>query len=362
MVFFLVNEKLFTLLLVLYLALVFLTNGLTLHLNEFVDFKSIAVITSFIFLSRALDASGIFPNLAIKLIGLARSSLKLFMLLLLFMTAASAALIMNDASLFIYIPLTASICTLFSLPLSLMATLITLSANIGSSLTPFGNPQNIIIWQHYGIPFHEFIINLLPFFAIAFSILTIYALLLLKSSKQRVLSPPPPLKISKRLLIPSLVLLPINVALAQTGMQYMALALTASVMILLNKNIVVKADYVLIAIFVLMFADFGGIAYFLQEMKVFPTFSGGTSILLFSALLSQGVSNVPATLMLINNVKNWVPLAVGVNLGGVGLVTGSLANLITLRLSRIGWREYHKFALPYFLALLLLMLVVFWLK
>ena len=57
-------------------------------------------------------------------------------------------------------------------------------------------------------------------------------------------------------------------------------------------------------------------------MKVFPTLTGGIYVLLFSASLSQGVSNIPATLMLMNNVRDWVPLAVGVNLDGAGLVNG----------------------------------------
>jgi len=358
-VIFLVNEKLFTFLLILYFALISLTKGYVLLLSEFVDYKSIAVITSFIFLSRALDASGIFPNLATKLMGLARSSLKMLIMLLLLMTAISASLIMNDASLFIYIPLVISISNIYGSPLPILVTLITLAANIGSSLTPFGNPQNIIIWQHYHVSFYKFIINLLPFFTIAFSLVVVYALTLLRGCRHRISSPPPPIKVNKRLLVTSLILLPIDVVLVQTGMQFMALALTTFIMLLLHKDIVVKADYVLIAVFILMFADFGGIAYFLQEMRILPMLTGGAYVLLISALLSQGISNVPATLILMNNVRDWVPLTVGVNLGGVGLAIGSLANLITLRLSRIRWRDYHKFALPYFLALLLIMLVVY---
>ena len=78
-----------------------------------------------------------------------------------------------------------------------------------------------------------------------------------------VLSSSPPIKVGKGLLISSLILLPIDVVLSQTRMQFMALALTASIILLLSKDIVVKADYVLIAVFILMFTDFEGIAYFL---------------------------------------------------------------------------------------------------
>ena len=56
------------------------------------------------------------------------------------------------------------------------------------------------------------------------------------------------------------------------------------------------------------------------------------------AVLSQGISNVPAAIMLAEFSKDWRALAFGVSVGGFGIAIGSLANLIAVRLVR---REGH---------------------
>jgi Na+/H+ antiporter NhaD/arsenite permease-like protein len=68
------------------------------------------------------------------------------------------------------------------------------------------------------------------------------------------------------------------------------------------------------------------------------------------AVLSQGMSNVPAAIFLASFTEDWRALAWGVNVGGFGLAIGSLANLIALRLGwqRGIWRQFHLWSLPMF--------------
>lgn len=64
--------------------------------------------------------------------------------------------------------------------------------------------------------------------------------------------------------------------------------------------------------------------------------------------LSQAISNVPSTILLLNYVPHGVLLARAVNVGGFGLLPGSLANLIALRMAndrRIWWR-FHLYSVP----------------
>lgn len=79
----------------------------------------------------------------------------------------------------------------------------------------------------------------------------------------------------------------------------------------------------------------------------------------FSALLSQAISNVPATITLLGHVSSWLPLALGVNIVSVGLVTGSMANLITLRLAGLDINKFYRYFIPFFAALLALFLLLF---
>lgn len=64
--------------------------------------------------------------------------------------------------------------------------------------------------------------------------------------------------------------------------------------------------------------------------------------------LSQVISNVPSTILLLNYVSPSLLLAWAVNVGGFGLLPGSLANLIALRMAndrRIWWR-FHLYSIP----------------
>ena len=67
--------------------------------------------------------------------------------------------------------------------------------------------------------------------------------------------------------------------------------------------------------------------------------------------LSQVISNVPATVLLMERVHDPLALAVAVNVGGFGLAIGSLANLIALRLARLphGVRLLHRVSVPFLL-------------
>ncbi|MCQ2085264.1 MAG: hypothetical protein MJZ21_03855, partial [archaeon] len=51
-----------------------------------------------------------------------------------------------------------------------------------------------------------------------------------------------------------------------------------------------------------------------------------------SALVSQFISNVPATVMLSNFTSDWSALLAGVNIGGFGTPIASMASIITLRI------------------------------
>src|SRR5471032_2774205 len=69
------------------------------------------------------------------------------------------------------------------------------------------------------------------------------------------------------------------------------------------------------------------------------------------AVLSQGISNVPAAIMLAEFTKDWRALAFGVSVGGFGIAIGSLANLIAVRLSkeRGMWLPFYLYSVPFWL-------------
>jgi len=87
-------------------------------------------------------------------------------------------------------------------------------------------------------------------------------------------------------------------------------------MIFAGKESILSLDVALIAVFTLIFIDFKELAFLLSETS-FPLNTTIRTFLL-SAGLSQLISNVPTTVLFASKVK-WLPLALGVNLGGNGI-------------------------------------------
>jgi len=102
--------------------------------------------------------------------------------------------------------------------------------------------------------------------------------------------------------------------------------------LLINYRVIINLDFPLIATFLFMFASLTKLSLIIPQNLLTPLLETPTSTYLLTVALSQIVSNLPATLILAQHTSLWQPLTIGVNAGGSILITGSLANIITLRL------------------------------
>ncbi|CAD5244412.1 SLC13 family permease [Thermococcus camini] len=341
---FIKREWFLSLLLVLYIVLTLNDPSLLRRTPSLIDWESLTLITSLILVSKGLELSGIFTRLSIRLISLSGGSERKLMLLLIPTVALSSAVIMNDTAMLVFIPLVVITSRLAGIDTARAVTLSAIAANVGSSLTPIGNPQNIMIWNAYGLSFVEFTGAMLPF-VLLWLVIILLSILILRE-KPLTLEKLPPMAVNGRLLLASSFLLITDVLLAETGNPLWTLPLTLVVLLALGREALLGFDWALVLAFALIFADFGEIARLISGYG-FP--SGGLALFLASAGLSQLISNVPATVLFLGSKPEWLPLALGVNLGGTGMIIGSLANLIALRISGIGMRDFHRYSIPYFL-------------
>lgn len=128
---------------------------------------------------------------------------------------------------------------------------------------------------------------------------------------------------------------------------------TSLAFLLVGREVLRKFDWALVLTFVFIFVDFNELAFLLKDAGLqFPR--EGSELFLVSAVLSQLFSNVPATVPLLAGKPEWLPLSLGVNVGGNGFVIGSLANLIALRIARVSVKDFHRISIPYFSVTLLL--------
>ncbi|WP_457613241.1 SLC13 family permease [Methanocaldococcus sp.] len=254
-------------------------------------------------------------------------------LVLIFLTLFLSAIITNDVSLFVIIPLTLIISEYADLPFDDLEKLLIfegISANIGSALTPIGNPQNLYLYHFYNIGALKFIISMIPFEI--FGIIVILPFLEFKKYKATISD----IEFKKEWLL--YLALFVLVLLCIFGKLNFIYALPLILSVLFYKK--PKIDYLLLLTFIFLFIDIEG----LKRTGVIDMFlikCNNVMLMIYSSLLSQIISNVPAAVLLSNLYNNWLPIAYGVNVGGNGTLIASFANLITLRLSKgnIGvWR------------------------
>jgi len=351
---FLRREWFLSLLILLYLVLIIVDPSIVRRTPDLVDWRSLSVITALILTSKGLELSGVFSKLAPRLIEKAGGSERKLLIYLLMGVMLSSSIIMNDTAMLVFIPLVVATSRLAEMDTSRAVTLAAIAANVGSALTPIGNPQNVIIWREYALSFWSFVLSMLPFVVCWFVLLLLFAAS--KGGKVSVTSVPS-VTLNRRLLVLSSVLLILNVSLAEIGLEYWALLITLLSLALLGREALLSFDWALVLIFAMIFVDFGGLASLLHRVGVgFP--SSGLRLLLVSAGLSQLISNVPTTVLLSGGNASWLPLAVGVNVGGNGVIVGSLANLIAIRISKTNVREFHRYSIPYFLVALVSALLI----
>jgi len=228
-------------------------------------------------------------------------------------------LVTNDIALIVIVPLTLSLNINRK---DILVILEVLAANSGSALTPVGNPQNLFIYWLYDVPPDVFIKTIAPFSLVLLGLLIVFSVFVKTRSciKER-----QPFEINKKSYVYGVFLV------AALLSAFRILPVSSGVVVILFSLIydreAMRVDYALI----LSFLFFFGIAGNLKEM-LSSEISHSGHVFLFSALASQVMGNVPATLLFAKFTSNWQALLWGANAGGFGSLFGSLANLIAYKI------------------------------
>ena len=319
---------------------------------SFINWSTLGTLAGLLLLTAGIEASGFLHQLAARILRLVPDERRLAYCLL-FASLVTAALLTNDIALFILVPLTLNLEEHATLPLRRLVIFEALAVNTGSLLTPIGNPQNIFLWQSSGAHFHQFVAAMLPPFLVTLACLFLFAFfafrprtLHLERFEAREPLQHPLLVVSLLMFVPFIVLADLHrVVYAITGV--------ALVFLGLFRRVFLRLDWPLLLVFLLMFVDLRLVAdlpWVRQALAGLDLKQPGT-LYLTGALLSQGMSNVPATILLSQYSNDWKHLAWGADIGGFGFAIGSLASLIALRLGRQrgSLSAFHAWSLPFFL-------------
>jgi di/tricarboxylate transporter len=117
--------------------------------------------------------------------------------------------------------------------------------------------------------------------------------------------------------------------------------------------VVRQIDWVLLLVFILMFLDMRLVANLaiIQTAMQHIGLTVPSRLFLVGVVASQLISNVPAAILIAQYSPDWLLIAYAATVGGFGLVAGSLANLIALRLAQDPrlWLRFHGYSVPFLL-------------
>ena len=220
--------------------------------------------------------------------------------------------------------------------LTLTVVLETVAANLGSMVTPIGNPQNLYLYASGKLDALAFPALTWPYAVLAFALLMACCLLVPKEAVQAAKTAGNKLPARKLMLYAALTILAL-LALMKVIPAWLLAVATALAVFAADRPVLRQVDYTLLATFVCFFV-------FVASVKAYAPVSawlegmmagrqpGSGSPLLTSLLVSQVISNVPACLLLSPFTADASALMLGVNLGGLGTLVASLASLISFRL------------------------------
>lgn len=246
----------------------------------------------------------------------------------------SSMLVTNDVALLTFVPLTLLVFDNIHDEKSRILTIVleTAAANLGSMMTPVGNPQNLYLYDRYGLTAATFLKTMLPAGAVSLVCLILLTLLLPGkscTSPERSEGAVPKVKAGVYTL---LFLLCIATVFRLVPDRVCLIAAVAAAL-LCNARLLLKVDYALLATFVCFFVFVGNIAR-IDAVRDFFSHAVEGRELFAGAVLSQFISNVPAAVMLSSFTENGTALLLGVNIGGLGTLIASLASLISFQFYR----------------------------
>lgn len=321
--------------------------------QRWLQLPTLAGLLGLLICIQGIRDSGLVQHVAAAMVA-REHSLRMLGLMLVSTTAVLAMVLTNDVSLFLIVPLTLAIGRISNVPVMRMVVLEALAVNAGSTLSPIGNPQNLLLWQYTHLPLLHFAWSMLPAFGVMFVLLALLTLCWLP--RGRVLLHAEDVDghpISTAQAVLSIAALASMVLMMEHNHAVLGALLLLVPFALLERGTLARVDWLLLVTFAAIFLGLGHAAELSPVQHALEGLSLDQPLTLYVSgiVTSQVISNVPATVLLLRHAPDAMALAVAVNVGGFGLAIGSLANLIALRLAKQpgGGRLFHQVSVPFLL-------------
>ena len=302
----------------------------------YIDFRTLGILFGLMVIMQGFQRTGLFDRIGKSLL---QKTGKLWQLILVLVMLCFffSMLITNDVSLLTFVPFSILVLKKCGQEQAMIPTVIlqTVAANLGSMLTPIGNPQNLYLYGLMDCSIPKFMGILLPYTVMTF-VLLLLSLLCIRGKGQEIscrMEEGTEIKQSRkhRNLIYGLLFLLALLVVARILPYGILVTAVFLYTIIFDREALKGADYALLVTFVSFFILIGNLGRISLIREALERFVSGREILT-GVLASQVISNVPAAVLLSGFTENYRDLLVGVNLGGLGTLIASMASLISFKL------------------------------
>lgn len=317
---------------------------------SYIDFRVLALLFCLMAVVRGFSSIGVFTRLGTMLLTHVHS-LRMLSALFIFLCFFFSMLITNDVALITFVPFTILVLSMaeqkkFLIPVIVLETI---AANLGSMLTPLGNPQNLYLYTISGLSIGAFVRIMLPYSFVSAILLLIFILFLPKdtvstataantanstntvtaSNTSNVICEAVKARKNPRILFTAYLILFLLTVLHILPYQIMFL-LVLTGFLLLDYRILKDVDYFLLLTFLCFFIFIGNMKQISLVHELISKLLVHHEVLMGIGA-SQIISNVPAAILLSGFTDDYSALLIGVNLGGLGTLIASLASLISFK-------------------------------
>ena len=321
---------------------------------EYLDYRTLALLFSMLTIMEGFKQTGLFGEIAQVLLTRVHTFRQLYLVLVLLCFFCSMW-ITNDVSLLTFVPFTILVLELAGLQKEMIPVIVmqTIAANLGSMMTPVGNPQNLYLYSVSGMDMGQFLLIMAPLSVLSF-LMILGACMLHKNftldarclkagttfsdtipgMQKKGENSRKDTRKQQNLLLGVLFLISLLSVFRILSWPVLLLIVLAGCLCLnsvLHGNFLPKkVDYSLLLTFLAFFIFIGNmkridlVRDFLDQML-----TGRELLVSFGC--SQVISNVPAAILLSGFTDQYAALLRGVNIGGLGTLIASLASLISYK-------------------------------
>lgn len=300
---------------------------------DYIDWHVLELLFCLMTVMAGLQKCGLFDRLGEALLKKTKKVWQLCLVLIMLCFFLSMA-ITNDVALITFVPF-AIVALQKSKQERLLIPVVvlqTVAANLGSMLTPIGNPQNLYLYNLSEMTLGEFIWCMLPNTLVSFALI-VFSLLFVKGKNEAVvLSHGESTEVdTKQTMIYGALFMLSLLVVAKVLACEIALAVIVVVVFFMDRKVLKEVDYCLLLTFISFFIFTGNLGNITVIRESLQMLVEGRELLI-GVLASQAISNVPAALLLSGFTGDYHALLAGVNIGGLGTLIASMASLISYKI------------------------------